>query len=342
MTQKAVQEPFITVVMPVRNEARFIENTLNSLLEQEYPADRFEVLVADGFSDDGTRETVNGIARKNPHVRLLDNPGIRSSAGRNVGFRNGHGDFFVVVDGHCYIPDNQFLQNHAICFAESGADCLSRPQPLDPPDLSPFQKAVSLARASRLGHGGGSLIYSGYEGFVSPVSNGAAYKRHVFEQIGYVDESFDACEDVEFNVRVEKAGFRTYMSSSLEVKYYPRENLSALFRQMTRYGAGRYRLFRKHPESLSLSTLAPPVFTLVFLFAVLLTTTIVCNVLPLRIGFLPGFLFLFYFSVVFVQSVSLCLKANPRYIYVLTMVFFVIHFGLGLGFLMEVAGRQTK
>ena len=194
--------PFITVVMPVRNEARFIADTLGQLRGQDYPKDRFEILVADGMSDDGTRDIVAGIAKEDDRVRLLDNPKMHSSAGRNVGFTAGLGDFFVVVDGHCYIPSSSMLKNAVRLFQETGADCLGRPQPLTPPDIGAFQQAVALARASRIGHGGGSLIYSDFEGYAIPDSNGAAYSRNCIESVGFVDESFDACEDVEYNLRV--------------------------------------------------------------------------------------------------------------------------------------------
>lgn len=256
-----VSEPaFITIVMPVRNEERFIADTLQQLLGQDYPADRFEIIVADGMSDDATRKIVMNIASQHPQVRLLDNPRQRSSAGRNIGFKNGKGDIFLVVDGHCFIPDNQLLKNTAACLEKSGADCLGRPQPLDPPGLTEFQKAVALARASKLGHGGDSLIFGEYEGFASPVSNGAAYKKEVFEKAGYLDEAFDACEDVEFNYRVEQAGYTCYTSPKLTIRYYPRENLRGLFRQMTRYGSGRRRFTRKHPKALTLNQLIPAGF----------------------------------------------------------------------------------
>lgn len=252
--------PFLSVVVPVRNEARFIAGTLEQLVSQDYPRERFEILVADGRSDDGTRDIVRDFSARHPQVRLLDNPRLLSSAGRNVGFRAGRGDCFLVIDGHCHIPDDKLLRNVAECFEESGAHCLGRPQPLDPPGLTPFQRSVALARSSRLGHGGDSLIYGEREGYASPVSNGAAYRREVFERVGYVNEDFDACEDVEFNWRVEQAGFVSYTSPRLTVRYYPRESLAGLLRQMRRYGRGRRRLLRGHPRAGSLTGLVPPVF----------------------------------------------------------------------------------
>ncbi|MCC6345976.1 MAG: glycosyltransferase, partial [Nitrospirales bacterium] len=136
--------------MPVRNEEKFIGGTLVHLLRQDYPADRSEILVVDGMSDDGTRETVREFMKLHSRIRLLLNEKRLSSAGRNAGFRAGRGDIFLVVDGHCHIGSDQFFNSIVACFEKSGADCLGRPQPLDPPGIAPFQRAVALARASKL------------------------------------------------------------------------------------------------------------------------------------------------------------------------------------------------
>jgi glycosyltransferase involved in cell wall biosynthesis len=256
--------PLITVVIPVRNEERFIPETIRQILSQNYQTDRYEIIVADGMSEDETHNIVSEISKKYSSVSILDNPGRLPSSGRNVGFKNGRGDIFIVIDGHCFLPDRDLFKNVVGCFNKSKALCLGRPQPLDPPGINVFQEAVSLARASKVGHSGNSFIYSNYEGYVSPVSNGAMYKKELFEKVGYVDENFDACEDVEFNYRIEKAGFKAYMSPSLAVKYYPRESLKDLFKQMTRYGMGRFKFVNKHPEAISLNMLIPPIFVLGF------------------------------------------------------------------------------
>jgi len=324
--------PFITVVMPVRNEARFIAETMTRLLLQEYPTDRYEIIVADGMSDDGTQTIVKDIAANNPQVILAENPKKLSSAGRNIGFKAGSGDYFLVIDGHCHIPSTQLLSNIASCFSESGADCLGRPQPLDPPGLTQFQNAVALARGSRIGHGGDSLIYAQYEGFASPVSNGAAYARHVFEKVGYVDEGFDAAEDVEFNYRVEKAGLTCFTSPRLTVRYYPRESLSQLFRQVTRYGSGRCRFLRKHPGAASVNQLVPVCFA-----AGLPALPVLALLSPeYPFPFLAVLaLYLCYFLMLTVQSVLLAARHGISFLPYIAPILFTIHFGLGYGFIRE-------
>lgn len=327
--------PFITVVMPVRNEELFIEDTIGELLNQDYPSDCFEIIVADGKSTDRTGEIVKKIAITHPQVILIPNPSGLSSSGRNIGFKNGRGDNFIVIDGHCKINNNQLFKDAVNCFAKSGAQCLGRPQPLDPPGISLFQKSVALARSSWMGHNGNSYIYSNFEGYVSPVSNGAIYKKEVFQKIGYVDESFDACEDVEFNYRVEKNGFKTYMSPSLSIKYFPRENIDALFQQMRRYGRGRFNLIRKYPEVFDLTTCIPPMFVICFFIFLPLSIFHSIFHIPFLLFVHIAFSFLFglYMLLIIAESTRLSIKNGLKSFFYFPHIFFSIHFGLGWGFL---------
>lgn len=328
MTAEAAEQggaaPFITVVMPVRNEEAFIERILGELIDQDYPADRYEVIVADGESTDATRERVGALERRYPRVRLFANPGRLPSSGRNVGFRNGRGELFVVVDGHCVIANSGFLRNVAACFAESGAACLARPQPFEVPDDGSMARAIALARTSSLGHSTHSEIHSAAEGFVSPVSSGCAYRREVFEKVGYVDESFDACEDVEFNYRVEQAGFKAFSSPRVAVRYFPRTTLAALWRQLQRYGQGRARFLRKHPEAMNIDMIIPPAFA----------AGVVAG--PFA-GFIHPALWWAYLGTIALYLAITGLVAlraaggNPALALRVQAVFFVIHFGLGAG-----------
>src|SRR6201998_4057178 len=111
--------PFISVIVPVRNEAAFIADTLQQLLEQRYDAARFEVIVADGHSTDDTRAIVAALQTRYAHVRLLDNPRLWSSAGRNAAIRAARGDIVLLIDGHCELRNPYYLQKLADAFAES-------------------------------------------------------------------------------------------------------------------------------------------------------------------------------------------------------------------------------
>lgn len=327
--------PFITVVMPVRNEERHIRETLLQVLRQDYPAERFEVIVADGMSDDRTPEIVAGLAKEFPNLREVKNPARRSSAGRNAGFREGKGELFLVIDGHCHIGSGSLLRSVAKCFEKSGAQCLGRPQPLDPPGLSGFQKSVALARASKLAHSSESLIYGEFEGYASPVSNGAAYRKEVFSKVGYLDESFDACEDVEFNYRVEKAGLKAYTSPSLTVRYYPRETLSSLFSQMARYGRGRRKFVRKHPAAFTAELLVPPFFVAgIFVMALAWAGALLSGAFAVPAALLSA-LYLLYVLIVSAESLRIAFRNGFAHLKYLPFIIFTVHAGLGWGFIRE-------
>jgi succinoglycan biosynthesis protein ExoA len=325
------QWPFVTVIVPVRNEAPFVRGTLDQLVSQDYDPRRFEVLVADGRSDDSTREIVRAVQERHPNVRLLDNPRLLSSAGRNAAIRAARGDILVVVDGHCELDNPNYLSDLADAFERSGAECVGRPQPLDVTQATLVQKAIAAARSSRLGHHPDSHIYSSGEGFVRPQSVAVAYRRTVFGTVGMFDESFDACEDVEFNHRLDKAGFRCFFTPKVAVRYFPRNNLTGLFRQMIRYGRGRVRLLRKHPETFTVPGFVPAFFLIGVLFGPLLALFGKWPALAYTAGLV------LYAATVVLVSLAIAVRArSPRLLSWLPPVFGAIHCGAGAGILLEL------
>jgi succinoglycan biosynthesis protein ExoA len=327
--------PSVTVVVPVRNEARSIEHTLRSLLTQDFPG-RYEVIVADGLSTDETVPIIRRLQAEFPNLKLIYNPRRFSSAGRNTALRHMTGDYAVVVDGHCHVPDRHYLRNLVTAFEASGADCLGRPQPLDVPDPTPFQAAVSAARASRLGHNPESDIYSDEARFVPPQSTAIAYRRQVFHTVGLFDEKFDACEDVEFNHRVHEAGLSCYFTPALKIVYHPRRTWPALFRQLARYGCGRARLGAKHLSSLTVPALVPP------LWVVWVVAGAVVSLFVPLLGWVYLASVLVYLAVIAAGSASLA-RGKPLAVGArIPAVFVGIHLGFGWGFLREAVrvGRR--
>lgn len=330
------QYPLISVVVPVRNEERFIARTIQFLLDQDYPPEKVEILVGVAPSEDRTAEVVQAISARYARVRYFDNSHGLSSAARTLGAQMAGGEIIIFVDGHVYIDNARLLRNTVRLMQEKKVAILSRPQFLDTPENTFFQRAVSLARKSPLGHGLDSTIYTTEEKYVDPSSSGASYRREVFEKVGYFDPAFDACEDVEFNYRCAQAGFRSFTSMNLVVYYYPRSTLGSLFRQMSRYGAGRFRLARRHPKSLSFGTLVPPLFTagmpLLALLALIWK--------PLMHPFLIAFLL--YLAGLFISSLTLAARHGWRYFPVLPAIYLTLHVALGCGFLKELITSAVR
>jgi len=262
--QQPQRWPAVSVVVPVRNEARHLGGLLDQILGQDYPPEQLEVIVADGGSEDGTAGIIAEYAARHPdRVRGVDNPGLRSSAGRNAGVAAARGEWIVFVDGHCTLPGRDWLRQQMAEAAGRQARCLSRPQPLQAEKADSWQATIAHVRASRLGHGADSTIYDTHaRGWVHPGSSGAAYQAAVFDQIGGYDESFDACEDVEFNERVAQAGMQAWQCPEAVVHYAARRSLDGLWRQMVRYGRGRVRLMRKHRQARSAAQWLPAAWLL--------------------------------------------------------------------------------
>lgn len=239
--------------MPCLNEARFIEGCLRSVRAQTYPADRVEILVADGGSTDGTRDVLARLAAEDPRLRVIDNPQRIQSAGLNRIIRASKGSVVVRMDVHAeYAPD--YVERCVDALARTGADnvggaqrCAARTR---------FQQAVCAALGSPLGMGGAAYRDPSREGYVDTVFLGA-FRRDVFDRIGLYDEGALTNEDAEMNQRLVQSGGRIYLSRDIHVRYFPRESFPALARQYYRYGFGRARTLLKHRRVLKLRPVLP-------------------------------------------------------------------------------------
>jgi succinoglycan biosynthesis protein ExoA len=327
----------ISVVVPVRNEGAFLGHLLKQLLTQEFDSERYEVIVVDGHSTDDTREVVRALQAEHPNLHLLDNPMRWSSRARNIGVRLSRGDAIVIVDGHCELDGCDFLKNISEAFERTGADCLGRPQPQDVSKASSLQRGIAAARASRLGHHPASFIYSSEERYVPAHSVAVAYRRWVFDRVGLFDESFDACEDVELNHRIDSAGMKCFFTPGVRVRYHPRATLPGLFKQMARYGRGRIRLSRKHPESLSLASIVPMLF-LVGLAGGPLVSLLSSS---LRTAFLA--VILLYGVLVALSSLAIVVRMRDvRLLPWLPLAYVTVHLGVGYGALREFLTGQAR
>lgn len=254
--------PTLCVVMPCLNEAKHIGRTLQAIAEQECAAAKWQVVVVDGGSTDGTREIVEEFAARDDRFTLLHNPKRLAGPARNIAIRHAQCDVIAIIDAHCLIPTRRLLETVVGVLRESSAYCLSRPQPLHARPSARWDLAAKYARASWLGHCPGSLVYEQrHRGYVSPVSGAQVYRREVFDIVGYFAENIDACEDLEFNMRVASARLATFHCPSIAVEYFPRKDVRALYRHMVRYGHGRVLTAGHHRRSLrSVVGLAPSMF----------------------------------------------------------------------------------
>ena len=310
--------PFVTVAMPCLDEERYVEACLRSVLAQDYPADRLEILVADGGSTDGTRGIVERIAAGDGRVVLVENPGRFQAAGMNEAIRRSRGDVIVRMDVHCeYARD--YVRRCVEVLERTGADNVGGAQRARAE--TGFQRAVCAALESPLGVGGASYRSESNEGFVDTVFLGA-FRRRVFEGVGLYDPGAMTNEDAELNQRIHAAGGRVYLSREIVVHYAPRGSPARLAKQYYRYGRGRARTLLKHRRLLSLRPMIP--FLMVLAGAALVATSAAHPFTPWALGA--------YAALTGVEAVRVGRKLGARHVPAVWAVFPLMHVSHGIGY----------
>ena len=236
-------QPFVTIAVPCYNEEPYIERCLRSLLGQDYPAERMQLLVVDGGSRDKTRAIVDRVAVEDPRVCLLDNSVHRiKSFGANLAIKESRGEYIFITDAHArYAHD--YVSKTVDAFRRTGADAVGGAQRAKAETW--FQERLCAALASPLGAGGAAYRSAEKEGWVDTVYAGA-FRRTILEKVGLYDVKAITNEDGELFQRILKAGGRIYLSKDVVVHYYPRKSYRLLAKQYYTYGDGRARTFLLH------------------------------------------------------------------------------------------------
>lgn len=257
--------PLVTVIMPVRNEAHFIRQSLGAVLAQDYPADRLEILVVDGDSTDHTVTLVHDMAGDDTRVRVLHNPDLLQTHALNLALEAARGDIIVRVDGHTIIaPD--YVRQCVYHLRTTGADAVGGP--LRSTGTTPLSRAIAVGYCSPFGVPSRYRISRRAE-YVDHVFLGA-WPRELFEHIGKFNPGLTVNEDYEFHYRVRKAGGRIYLSPDIASEYHGRRTLGGLALQYFRYGADKFRMVRQHPSSIRPRQLVAPTFVAALVGGVLL------------------------------------------------------------------------
>ena len=311
--------------MPIRNEAAFIARSLGAVLDQDYPADRMQVLVADGMSDDATRAIVEEIAATHPAhtVEIVDNPGGVVPTGFNAALSRARGEIVVRVDGHTIIADD-YVSACVTALGESGADTVGGR--MDAQGRGRIGEVIALATSSRFGVGDAQFHYASGEHWVDSVYMGA-WRREVFDRVGGFDPEMVRNQDDEFNYRLRAAGGRILLTDRIRSRYYSRASLRTLFRQYRQYGFWKVRVLQKHPRQMSLRQFVPPVFAAAVAGGAVLAPT------SRGIRRLWSATLAAYGLAAVGASVTVARRSGWRHLPLLPVAFAAMHLGYGGGFL---------
>ena len=319
----------VSVIMPIRNEANFIEQSLHAVLTQDYPHELLEVLISDGMSDDGTQQIIARLAKAHPdiHVVVIENRGRIVPTGFNLGLARARGEVIVRVDGHTIVaPDYVFECVAAL--QSSGADNVGGR--MEAVGQNRFGEAVSLATSTPFGVGGARFHYSEREEWVDTVYMGA-WPRQVFERIGLFDEEQVRNQDDEFNYRLLEHNGRILLSPNIRSRYYTRNTPRSLWRQYYQYGYWKVRVMQKHPRQMRPRQFVPSLFAGTLLLTLGLTPFA-------TIGRWGAMLAVGCYTVGNLSGSALTARrANWRLMPLLAVTFAILHLSYGLGFLTGLA-----
>lgn len=316
--------PLVSVIMPVRNEAAYIERSLGAVFAQDYPPDRLEILVVDGMSNDGTREFVRSAQAAYPNLRLLDNPRGIVPPGLNIGINQAKGDIIVRVDGHCEIaPD--YVRRCVDHLMTDEIDAVGGP--IDTVGETDEAQAIALAMSSWFGVGGSAFRTVKDRPMLVETVAFPAYTRQTLQRLGPFDEELVRNQDDEYNYRLLKDGGRILLSPDIRSRYYSRSSLRSLWRQYYQYGFWKVRVMQKHPRQMRYRQFVPPAFV-----AALLGSSVLGMIVkPFR--FLTALVLTLYAAADLAAALSLGRDHGTAYVPRLLLIHPIMHVSYGLGFL---------
>ena len=250
--------PFVTVVMPIRNEEAFLARCLDSVAATDYPPDRFELLILDGRSTDRSVAIAEGYRDRIPGLRVLDNPDRIQAAAFNRAVEVARGDYVVRMDAHTlYAPD--YVSRCVELLQSSGAANVGGPQRAV--GETPLTRAIAFAVSSRFGAGDASYRHTETDVWSDTVYLGA-WRLDTVRSLGGMRSDWAVNEDYEFNYRLRRSGGRVLVSPSIRSTYFVRGTLAKLARQYFRYGLWKVRTLMSHPASLRLRQTVAPAFSI--------------------------------------------------------------------------------
>jgi glycosyltransferase involved in cell wall biosynthesis len=326
-----IEKKFVSVVIPVQNEEKYIAKCLDSLVNQDYSAKNYEIIIVDGMSSDNTRSILRNYQSKFKNlVKVYDNPYKIQVVGRNIGIRKSNSHIVIMFSAHAFVHNN-YLSTISKAFADSGDDIAAIGANIfDPDDEKLFGKVIGKVQMSLLG-GAGTGFRLSKKNRIIDSPGFPAYKKEIIEKIGLFDEKFENGEDSDLNWRIKKAGFKLMVCSDAITYYYRRHNSFAkLAKRLFNYGVGRAIFVKKHPTSFKIMTAIP----LILIISLL--------VLPISYLSLPSLFkiisvgFLLYLFAICISSVNISLKQN-NFKYLLSFpIYLVEHFSFGFGLLIEL------
>lgn len=326
MSEADTEWPHVSIVIPCRNEAGHIGPCLDSILACDYPHDRLEVVIADGLSDDGTREVIARYVAQHPSIRMIDNPKRITPCAMNLAISAARGEVIIRMDAHAMYP-RDYCRRLVAAQRETGAENVGTVIETLPADDTTVAAAVAVGLSHPLGVGNSHFrVGTTSRRWVNHVPFGC-WRREVFERIGLFDEQMVRDQDVEFNGRLLNSGGRILLLPDVVSQYWGRRTIGQLARMMYQYGYFKPLVARKTGKILTVRQLVPSLFVLA------LAGSLVAALWWRPAGVALGLILAAYGLVVGLTMIRSVGRCGPRVASVLAAVFPAMHLSYGVGYL---------
>lgn len=320
--------PKVSVIIPARNEEKFIEKCIESFLTCDYPKELIEVIVVDGMSEDGTRKIVRELSERDIRVLLVNNEKKITPVAMNLGVKASKGEYIFFSGAHSEMRSDYISKciRHAL---ETGADNVGGIMKTEPRISSTVGIAISKVLSSPLGVGGAKFR----TGVTKPIEVDTVpfgcYKREVFDRIGYFNEKLVRNQDIEFNLRLKRAGGKIVLFPDIELTYYARSTYRELSKNNFENGFWVIAAKKYAEVPYSKRHLVPLMFVL-FLLLGFLISLVVTYFLFVYISLLVT-----YFVTVIIFSFSHALEAKKlNLLFAAIVSYLVLHISYGVGSLL--------
>ena len=322
----AEAHPMVSIVIPCRNERNHIGRCLDSILANDYPRHRIEIIVADGMSDDGTRELLAEYAIRHPAIRVVPNPKGIASAALNIGITQATGEVIMRMDAHAEYPPN-YISGLVGWLQRTGADNVGSAWITRPASDGPVARAIAIALSHPFGIGNARFRLGTAEPRQVDTVPFGCFRKELFTRIGLFDEDLVRNQDDEFNFRLLKAGGKVLLVPGVVAYYYARPSLRQLARMYYQYGYFKPLVARKTGGIVTLRQLVPPLFVSGLIIAAVFAPWVAAAraLLVLILGT--------YLAANVACSAAAIFRSGVRVGVVLPAAFTVPHVSYGLGFL---------
>jgi succinoglycan biosynthesis protein ExoA len=317
-------DPFVSILIPIRNEAAHIDRCMDAVRSQDYAQNNYEILIADGMSDDGTRNKLKAHQINDSRVKVFDNPVKIVASGLNTLTQHARGEILIRVDGHCVIaPD--YISNCVRHIQDKGVDGVGGPMYSSGEDTT--SQAIALAMSAKFGVGDSYFRTESGQTKLVDTMPFPAYTRAIIDRVGPYDEELVRNQDDEYNYRIRKAGGKILLAADVRSTYYSRGSLKKLWQQYFQYGFYKVRVLQKHPAQMRLRQFVPFLFLLAIIISAVLSL-----VFPLGWLTLAGIIGVYLLANI-VVSLMLAQKEGWQYLWMLPLAFITLHISYGTGFL---------